>query len=400
MKIAILFEGSPKKPGGYYQSLQSASILSEIKDERFELEFITLENETFNLLREKNFKVKLFENTFYKRLFNFLSIFQFFKNLASNYSIKNPFSKFLEKNNYDLIFFLSPSALSLHCGKVNFVINIWDLDHKKNSPYPEHRADYNYSKREQLLNYSLFHSFRVIVPENITSQELIEIYHCDKEKIVVQSFIPYLPKLYEDKKKNTDFEKIFKEFNINKKKLIFYPANFWPHKNHNYLIDVSKILKQEKNNDYLFVFCGGDSGNLNFIKKEIEKYNLYEYFKILPQVSDDQLISLYLNSYAVVMPTTGGPSNLSLYESFYFKKVIFYSQHLLKNTELSRNIIKIDINNPADLFKKLLKLNSSDIENITSEAFNYYLSNCNFEKLKKNYLSIMENYHKTRSKWN
>jgi hypothetical protein len=32
MKIGILFEGSPKKPGGFYQSLQSANILKEIKD--------------------------------------------------------------------------------------------------------------------------------------------------------------------------------------------------------------------------------------------------------------------------------------------------------------------------------------------------------------------------------
>ena len=35
MKIAILFEGNPKKPGGFYQSLQSASILNEITDDRF-----------------------------------------------------------------------------------------------------------------------------------------------------------------------------------------------------------------------------------------------------------------------------------------------------------------------------------------------------------------------------
>ena len=40
MKIAVLFEGNPKKPGGFYQSLQSASILNEITDDRFKLEFI------------------------------------------------------------------------------------------------------------------------------------------------------------------------------------------------------------------------------------------------------------------------------------------------------------------------------------------------------------------------
>ena len=31
MKIAILFEGNPKKPGGFYQSLQSASILNLVE---------------------------------------------------------------------------------------------------------------------------------------------------------------------------------------------------------------------------------------------------------------------------------------------------------------------------------------------------------------------------------
>ena len=41
MKIAILFEGNPKKPGGFYQSLQSAYILNEITDDRFKLEFIS-----------------------------------------------------------------------------------------------------------------------------------------------------------------------------------------------------------------------------------------------------------------------------------------------------------------------------------------------------------------------
>ena len=139
MKIAILFEGNPKKPGGFYQSLQSASILNEIKDEKFDLEFICLEKETYNLLKKKNFNVNLFNNSFYKKIFNFFLSFQFFNDLILNYRIQHPFSTFLNKNEYNLIIFLSPSVLSYHCGKTNFIFNIWDLDHKKNSPYPEHR---------------------------------------------------------------------------------------------------------------------------------------------------------------------------------------------------------------------------------------------------------------------
>ena len=53
MKIGVLFEGSPKKPGGFYQSLQSATILKEINDNKMMLEFICLDNETSSLLKKK-----------------------------------------------------------------------------------------------------------------------------------------------------------------------------------------------------------------------------------------------------------------------------------------------------------------------------------------------------------
>jgi glycosyltransferase involved in cell wall biosynthesis len=399
MKIAILFEGNPKKPGGFYQSLQSASILNEIKDEKFDLEFICLEKGTYNLLKKKKFNVSLFNNSFYKKIFNFFLSFQFFNNLILNYRIQHPFSTFLNKNEYSLIIFLSPSVLSYHCGKINFIINIWDLDHKKNSPYPEHRINYNFIKREQLINYSIFHSVQVIVPDEKTKNELIKTYNCDKSKLIVQSFIPYLPKLFENKKADTDFKKLFDRFEIPDKKIILYPATFWPHKNHKYLIDASRILKDKNNNDYLFVFCGPDSGNLNFIKDEIKKFSLEKYCKILPLVNDLELISLYLHSYAIAMPTTGGPTNLPIYESFYFKKIIFYSDHLIEERELSENLVPINIQEPNDFCKKIINLKNEDIKLITERASEFYQKRCSFENLKTTYLSAIKDFLKNRSKW-
>jgi glycosyltransferase involved in cell wall biosynthesis len=399
MKIAILFEGNPKKPGGFYQSLQSASILNEIVDERFDLEFICLKKETYNLLKKKNFNVSLFNNSLYKKIFNFFLNFQFFNNLILNYEFQHPFTIFLKKNNYDLIIFLSPSVLAYHCGKINFIINIWDLDHKKNSPYPEHRINYNFTKREQLINYSIFHSFKVIAPDEKTKNELIKIYNCNKSKLLVQSFIPYLPKIFENKKIDTDFKELFEKFKIPNKKIILYPATFWPHKNHQYLIDVSKILKDKNNNDYIFVFCGPDSGNLNFIKNQIKKFSLEKYCLILPLVSDLELISLYLYSHVVAMPTTGGPTNLPIYESFYFKKAIFYTDGLIEEKELSENLIPIDIEEPNDLSQKIINLEDIDIELITERASKLYKERCSFENFKIKYLSAINDFLKTRSKW-
>ena len=399
MKIGILFEGSPKKPGGFYQSLQSASILNEIKDERFQFEFICLEKEASYFLRQKNFKVKLFANSFYKKFFHFLMNFQFFNNLILNYKLKHPFSSFLIKNNYDLIIFLSPSVLSYHCGKINFIINIWDLDHKKNSPFPEHRLNYNFIKRELLINYVIFHAFKSVVADEKTKNELINIYKCDENGIIVQPFIPYLPHLYENTKSNNNFEKIFDQFNFPNKKIILYPATFWAHKNHKYLIDAAKIFKRNKNEEYVFVFCGGDSGNLNFIKNEINKFSLVRSCIVLPQVSDLELISLYLYSHFVAMPTTGGPTNLPLYESFYFKKIIFYSEHLVYDKELFKNLITININKPDELYKKIIDLNDIEKKQITEKAFEFYRTKCSFENFKITYLSIIEDFLDNTKKW-
>ncbi len=158
-------------------------------------------------------------------------------------------------------------------------------------------------------------------------------------------------------------------------------------------------MKAEQKNEYLFIFCGGDSGNLNFIKNEIKKFSLEKYFITLPLVTDLELISLYLNTHIVVMPTTGGPTNLPLYEAFFFKKVIFYNCSLLHEKELISNSIGIDIKNPNDFYNKLIKLQNQDIDLITSGAFEFYKKRCSTEQFKKNYIKTIKEFLESRSQW-
>ena len=95
MKIAILFEGSPKKPGGFYQSLQSLLMLNEIKSDKFKFECITFEKAAFSFLKNK-IKTKLFKQNIIYKIFNFFSNSIFFNNLIIRYNIKNPFTSFIE----------------------------------------------------------------------------------------------------------------------------------------------------------------------------------------------------------------------------------------------------------------------------------------------------------------
>ena len=81
----------------------------------------------------------------------------------------------MNKNNFEIIIFLSPHQLSLYCLDVNFVINIWDIDHKKNSSSPEYNVNNIFEKRENFLNYVLSKSFKIIVPHEQVKNDLVNL---------------------------------------------------------------------------------------------------------------------------------------------------------------------------------------------------------------------------------
>ena len=390
MKVGILFEGSPMNPGGFNQSLISALILNEIIEFRDNFTFITLDESSNHLLLEKNLNVIIYKNNFFSKILNRLYSIDYLKKLFDKLNIKHSFTKFLNKNNFEIIIFLSPHQLSLYCLDVNFVINIWDIDHKKNT-YPEHHINNTFEKRENFLNYVLFKSFKIIVAHEQIKNDLVKLYKCNPDKILVQSFISYLPYVANKKIKQNNSKLLSYQIPFHKK-ILFYPATFWPHKNHKYIIDAAIILKKKSINNFHFLFCGSDRGNFDFIKNEIEKNELNKLFTIIPFVSHEEVIFFYENVFGVVMPTTGGPTNLPLYESFFFKKPIFYTKDLLNDENLKKAIIEIDIKDPIDFVNKLLNIDNLDLDKIKSYAYDYYFKVCDKEIYKKNYQSILRDF--------
>ena len=152
-----------------------------------------------------------------------------------------------------------------------------------------------------------------------SKRELIQYYNCPEKKIIIQPFIPLLPTLEKNIEKENESKIIF-NLGLEDKKFLFYPAQFWSHKNHKYIVDAIEILSK-KNKDIKIVFCGTNKNNLDYIKKSIKEKNLENYFFLLDFISNQEMIALYKNCIALVMPTYVARSTLPLYEAFYFKKI-------------------------------------------------------------------------------
>ena len=402
-KIGVFLEGSPKMGGGFFQSLKSSMMLLNIEKYKSNIELIITDNSTKNYFLDKNIKPKLFKSNIIQRYFSELFEIDLFRDLLNKLKINHPFTKFIKKNEYDLIIFLGPSRMAKYCLEVSFVFNIWDLDHKKNTQFPEHNLNFTYEKKEKLLKEIIYRAFKIIVPHESNKNDLKDLYKISENLITVQNFIPMLPEIYnKGKKEKLNYNDIYKKFNLpSEKKIIFYPAQFWAHKNHKYIIDAVEILKDNSNNEFFFVFCGADKGNFSYIKKLVSKKKLNDYFKIIPFIDDDSIISLYLNCSAVIMPTYCGPTNLPIYESFYFKKVIFYTQGLIPNDKINDRLIEININSPIDLYEKLSILTNKDkIDKIVNDNFKFYDKVCNEDTFIKNYKKIIDDFLYVFNRWN
>ena len=401
MKIAFYIEGNPKNPGGYNQIISTTKFLSYfLKSDKENFIFIVNDESLLKKLKEFEIDSILYKKTLLEKLIDYLFGLNFLYQLLVSFNLKHSFLKILKRENIDLINFLSPSKLALFCGEINFVINIWDLDHKKNGIFPEHKENYTYEKRENFLNNVIFRSFKIIVAHKENKKDLIKLYNCDEKKILIQDFIPYLPNI--DKSdliiKNQTEKNLLENLPKNKK-IIIYPATFWPHKNHKYIIDVASLPKKENNNDFYFILCGSDRGTFSYIKKLIIEQDLVNEVKIFSLVSDFFLKKLYEKCFAVVMPTDTGPTNLPLYEAMYFKKPIFYSKDILNDNNLNEIIIPIDTSDPHSFLTSLIKITDEDILRKIDLGRKYYEKFCTKDQLYQTYKNIINEYKNKISQW-
>jgi glycosyltransferase involved in cell wall biosynthesis len=394
MRVAFFLSGLGS--GGIYN--QTIGVIKLIKNLQLnnedEICIVTDEKKISIELDLGDIRIIYFKKTFLKKLM--FSLSEFIKKnrfINKNYTL-NPFQKFLKTNQIDLIIFTQPSFYSLYCDGVQFVINIWNTEIKKYYNLNEFiTGGYEYQNR--IINFSVEKAFKIIVFTEENKKDLNELYGCRKEKIVIQNLTPILPNIYK-RNKNKDYLKIFNDLNLNSNfKWFFYPAQFWPHKNHRYLIEVMKELNKKNNHNIGFVFCGVDKGNLPFVKEIIKKENLSDNIKILGFINDEEIISLYINCAAVILPTLLGRSSLPLLESLFFKKKIFYSDGVLDD-KLRKYVEEFDLDNPSDLSIKLL--NYINKNNMTSNEIDYE-TEFNENKFKKNYEFIINDYRNLLKKW-
>ncbi len=227
---------------------------------------------------------------------------------------------FFEHQNIDILMYPSPTNLAFQCG-YPYAMAIHDLQHRLQPWFPEVSCKGEWLRREYCYTNSIRNAKAIIVDSEQGRDDLLVYYH----NLIPKNRIFIAPYVSSFKLDFSDTESAIKKSLPNK--FIFYPAQFWLHKNHARIIHAIQIIKLKYGIHIPIVFVGSNSGNhregreivfSNVIRlaKQLDVSELVHYYGY---VDDKEMPTLYKSATALVMPTFFGPTNIPIIEAWSFE---------------------------------------------------------------------------------
>jgi len=356
VRLAIIFDQLLSTGGGYQQSLNVAISMHKHTGQNcyFPI-FFTIYSENLPILKEHGIDAELIKVSKINRAWlkvRSLIYSNYFLTYVLKYMGVNKFERYLVGKDIDLVYFLSPSSWSTYLEKLNYIITVWDLCHRDMPEFPEVYENRVFERREAGFNKFLARAVAVIVDSKLGRDNVVRRYMIDESRIHILPFSPAFSVRNIKQKADTNIKG---KFNI-VDDYIFYPAQFWAHKNHAYILQGIKILKDEYNTNVSVVFSGGDAGNLDYIKRLTHELGLESQVFFLGFVDNADMIALYKGSIALVMPTYFGPTNIPPLEAFTLGVPVLYSDLPGLRDQVGSSALLMDLENPSSMSNHVYNL--------------------------------------------
>ncbi len=355
MKIAVILEQDILAGGGYQQALNMLLLLNEKQCEKRQFVFITTLYNNIEILSTYGIQAHFLKLTLLSKVLLRIDLHPLFHKILRKMRKLNSFDMYLSKYGIDLIYFISPSHYALFSEKYNYVFTVWDLCHRDFMEFPEVRENRVFESRENIYQHALTKAIAIIVESKLGKENVIRRYGVDPERVEVLSLSPAPESGLDDNAYQVDFVDIKHKYQINGN-YIYYPAQFWAHKNHVYILEAIALLKKKHNIELYAVFSGSDKGNLDHVLAVAESLEIKHLVKYVGFVSNEEIPYLYKQSLALVMPTYFGPTNLPPLEAFQLGVPVVYSDLPGLREQVGDAALLVDLSNPQSLVNQLLSL--------------------------------------------
>ena len=366
MKIIAILVNNISVGGGFAQSLNAIVQMKNLSKNSFEFSVLSSDKSNLKVLEALKIDSFYLKPNFLDKLFATFILTEIGYKFITRLKLLSSFEKRLKFEECNLVYFLSPSSTMSLIQSINYMATVWDSSHRDSPEFDEVRSHGEFRTREYIYKNYLTQALITLVDADISKKNLHIRYGLDKDKMLV---MPFSPNPLLKKLEKTKQQKILEKYNI-KTGYLFYPAQFWSHKNHIRVLQAIKILKDKKENINI-VFSGGlqqnTNGYYNKILSYIEKSNLQNEVSILGFVPSEDMSSLYSESSAVVFPSYLGPTNIPPLEAWSHDKPLLCSQ--LHEEQVGKAAILFNPDDSEDIAKSILKLkNEKIVDNLLLES--------------------------------
>jgi glycosyltransferase involved in cell wall biosynthesis len=328
MKIGIDFSITPSDGGKYWYSLDFVRALKQLKGVGHQ--FVTFCANSPDLDATLMAEGNGWKTVFYPSRFkgNPLSVIQrgvqmLYRRARSAFQeynlrrieLSKHLIEFYKAHDIDII--LCPATANpIISTDVPGVFCVHDVEHRIWPEFPEVAGPRIREKREAYYLNGIGRALAIIVPSEIAKEQVTILYNKPAEDIFILPFIVpghLNPQIDEHTVGETKKRLKLPE------RYLFYPACYWPHKNHVRIVEAIALLKRERGLKIPVVFVGPDIKEYGVgrkMKKAIKEGDVVDLVHQLGLVAGDDMSALYAGAGALIMPTFLGPTNIPYLEAF------------------------------------------------------------------------------------
>jgi len=252
----------------------------------------------------------------------------------------------------DLMLYVKPT-IHAFLWPFPFVFPIHDLQHRLQSEFPEVSAGGEWSRREYIYRNAVPKAAAILTDSEAGQEDVVKAYKANPAKVHP---LPYLAPMHLTAEvSNQDIDRVRTRYQL-PERYLFYPASFWPHKNHACLLNALKILQMEYQLEVHLVFAGSCRHECERLKSLASELGLTEKVHFLGYVPDEDVYPLYCLASALVMPTFFGPTNIPVLEAWSCGCPVITSDIRGIREQICDAGLLADPRNPADFARAISEL--------------------------------------------
>jgi glycosyltransferase involved in cell wall biosynthesis len=273
--------------------------------------------------------------------------------LMENRKRQTRLEQLCKESGVEFMWFVGAEAVQID---LPYMAIVWDLQHRLQPWFPEVSSDGTWRQRETFYGEYLRRATFIIAGAEAGRLEIERFYQVTSNRIKI---LPHPTPAFTLTAKPSDVESVLKKYEL-KSNYLFYPAQFWSHKNHVNLLLAAAALKRDHQLDLPVVFVGSNKGNQDYVREFASRLQPPVDVSFLGFVPLEDLVALYRGAFALSYVTFFGPENLPTLEAFALGCPVVASDVSGAREQLGDAALFVDPRDPNQIAAAIKQLHDDD----------------------------------------